>query len=128
MAGPQKIHDTRHVRNIALVGPTGAGTTTLFLRLCGGLAGKPGQATVGGLDPAGPEQRRKLPETVGVVFQNPDDQLFSPTVLEDVAFGPLNLGATRFIEKPLNFEHFLKTILELLTAKPPVSTPQMPLA
>jgi len=79
---------------VGLVGPNGAGKTTLFLRLCGVLSGKPGQAAVGGLDPADPAQRRKLPETVGVVFQNPDDQLFSPTVLEDVAFGPLNLGAT----------------------------------
>ncbi|MBX9583193.1 MAG: energy-coupling factor ABC transporter ATP-binding protein [Gemmataceae bacterium] len=78
----------------ALVGPNGAGKTTLFLRLCGVLPGKPGQASVGGLDPADPGQRKKLPETVGVVFQNPDDQLFSPTVLDDVAFGPLNLGAS----------------------------------
>jgi cobalt/nickel transport system ATP-binding protein len=79
---------------VALVGPNGAGKTTLFLRLCGVLAGRPDQALVGGLDPADPAQRKKLPETVGVVFQNPDDQLFSPTVAEDVAFGPLNLGAT----------------------------------
>ena len=79
---------------VALVGPNGAGKTTLFLRLCGVLAGRIGEASVGGLDPADPKQRKKLPETVGVVFQNPDDQLFSPTVGEDVAFGPLNLGAT----------------------------------
>jgi cobalt/nickel transport system ATP-binding protein len=79
---------------VALVGPNGAGKTTLFLRLCGVLAGKPGEATVSGLDPAIPEHRKKLPEVVGVVFQNPDDQLFSPTVEEDVAFGPLNMGAT----------------------------------
>jgi len=79
---------------VGLVGPNGAGKTTLFLRLCGVLPGKPGEASVLGLDPADPAQRRKLPATVGVVFQNPDDQLFSPTVLEDVAFGPLNLGAT----------------------------------
>lgn len=78
----------------ALVGPNGAGKTTLFLRLCGVLAGKPGQVRVGALDPAVPEHRRKLPEVVGVVFQNPDDQLFSPTVEEDVAFGPLNAGAS----------------------------------
>ena len=80
--------------SVALVGPNGAGKTTLFLRLCGVLPGRPGEASVGGLDPAVPAERRKLSETVGVVFQNPDDQLFSPTVLEDVAFGPLNLGAT----------------------------------
>jgi cobalt/nickel transport system ATP-binding protein len=78
----------------ALVGPNGAGKTTLFLRLCGVLAGTPGQATVTGLDPAIPEHRKKLPEVIGVVFQNPDDQLFSPSVEEDVAFGPLNMGAT----------------------------------
>jgi len=79
---------------VAIVGPNGAGKTTLFLRLCGVLAGKPGQVAVNGLDPAIPEHRKKLPEVVGVVFQNPDDQLFSPTVEEDVAFGPLNMGAT----------------------------------
>jgi cobalt/nickel transport system ATP-binding protein len=79
---------------IAIVGPNGAGKTTLFLRLCGVLPGKPGQAGVNGLDPAVHEHRKKLPEVVGVVFQNPDDQLFSPTVEEDVAFGPLNMGAS----------------------------------
>lgn len=79
---------------VALVGPNGAGKTTLFLRLCGVLPGKPGQASVCGLDPARADHRKKLPEVVGVVFQNPDDQLFSPTVEEDVAFGPLNLGLT----------------------------------
>jgi cobalt/nickel transport system ATP-binding protein len=79
---------------VALVGPNGAGKTTLFLRLCGVLSGKPGEATVVGLDPADPGHRKKLPGAVGVVFQNPDDQLFSATLLEDVAFGPLNLGAS----------------------------------
>jgi cobalt/nickel transport system ATP-binding protein len=79
---------------VALVGPNGAGKTTLFLRLCGVLPGTPGEAAVGGLDPALAADRKKLPTTVGVVFQNPDDQLFSPTVGDDVAFGPLNLGAT----------------------------------
>ena len=79
---------------VAIVGPNGAGKTTLFQRLCGVLAGKPGEASVHGLDPAVPEHRKKLPGVVGVVFQNPDDQLFSPTVAEDVAFGPLNMGAT----------------------------------
>lgn len=77
---------------VALVGPNGAGKTTLFLRLCGVLAGKPGQTRVHGLDPADNAHRQELPRTIGVVFQNPDDQLFSSTVVEDVAFGPLNLG------------------------------------
>jgi cobalt/nickel transport system ATP-binding protein len=77
---------------VALVGPNGAGKTTLFLRLCGVLPGRPGEAAVAGLDPADPAQRKTLPGAVGVLFQNPDDQLFSPTVRDDVAFGPLNLG------------------------------------
>jgi cobalt/nickel transport system ATP-binding protein len=79
---------------VALVGPNGAGKTTLFLRLCGVLTGKGGEVTVCGRDPADAKQRKELPARVGVVFQNPDDQLFSATVLEDVAFGPLNMGAT----------------------------------
>ena len=78
---------------VAVVGANGAGKTTLLLRLCGVLAGQRGQAEVCGLDPADPHHRAKLPASVGVVFQNPDDQLFAATVLEDVAFGPLNLGA-----------------------------------
>ncbi len=77
---------------VAIVGPNGAGKTTLFLRLCGVLPGHAGQVIVQGLDAAYAESRKKLPEVIGVVFQNPDDQLFSATVLEDVAFGPLNLG------------------------------------
>jgi cobalt/nickel transport system ATP-binding protein len=79
---------------VAIVGPNGAGKTTLFLRLCGVLNGTPGQALVNGHDPADPKERKRLPESVGIVFQNPDDQLFSPTVADDVAFGPLNLGAS----------------------------------
>ncbi len=79
---------------VAIVGPNGAGKTTLFLRLCGVLPGQPGQVIVQGLDAADAKSQKKLPEVIGVVFQNPDDQLFSATVLEDVAFGPLNLGQT----------------------------------
>jgi cobalt/nickel transport system ATP-binding protein len=86
--------EVRAGERVALVGPNGAGKTTLFLRLCGVLPGNPGEAAVAGLDPADPGHRKKLPGVVGVVFQNPDDQLFSATLLEDVAFGPLNLGAT----------------------------------
>lgn len=77
---------------VALVGPNGAGKTTLFLRLCGVLTGERGQAEVNGLDPANPARKRELPASIGVVFQNPDDQLFCPTVFDDVAFGPINLG------------------------------------
>src|SRR5690606_25977118 len=76
---------------VALVGPNGAGKSTLMLHLNGLLTGSKGTVTVAGLpvaDPHLPLIRAK----VGLVFQNPDDQLFSPTVFEDVAFGPLNMG------------------------------------
>jgi cobalt/nickel transport system ATP-binding protein len=78
--------------SVGLLGPNGAGKTTLFLCLCGVLKTRPGAVRVVGLDPADPAQRKQLPAQVGVAFQNSDDQLFSPTVFDDVAFGPLNLG------------------------------------
>ena len=76
---------------VALVGPNGAGKSTLMLHLNGILTGRSGDVTVGDKRIA----RDNLPAIramVGLVFQNPDDQLFSPTVFEDVAFGPLHMG------------------------------------
>jgi cobalt/nickel transport system ATP-binding protein len=77
---------------IGLVGPNGAGKTSLFLCLTGVLSPRSGAMRICGLEVRNPAQRRCLPEHVGIVFQNSDDQLFSSTVLDDVAFGPLNLG------------------------------------
>ena len=77
---------------VGLVGPNGAGKTSLFLCLAGVIAPRSGAARVAGLDPGDPAQRRRLPSYVGIDFQNPEDQLFSTTVLDDVAFGPLNQG------------------------------------
>jgi cobalt/nickel transport system ATP-binding protein len=78
--------------SVGLIGPNGAGKTTLFLCLCGVLRAQSGTIRVAELDPADAVQRKRLPAHVGVVFQNSDDQLFSSTVGDDVAFGPLNLG------------------------------------
>jgi cobalt/nickel transport system ATP-binding protein len=78
--------------SVGLVGPNGAGKTTLFLALTGVLSPRSGDVCVCGLEVRDRTQRRKLPEKVGIVFQNSDDQLFSTTVLDDVAFGPLNFG------------------------------------
>jgi cobalt/nickel transport system ATP-binding protein len=78
--------------SVGLVGPNGAGKTTLFLCLCGVLVPRASALTVAGLDLRDPAQRKRLPTRAGIVFQNSDDQLFSATVLDDVAFGPLNLG------------------------------------
>jgi cobalt/nickel transport system ATP-binding protein len=82
----------RHGERVAVLGPNGAGKTTLMLHLNGLLTGE-GELTVAGID-ARRGDVRALRSRVGLVFQDPDDQLFMPTVREDVAFGPLNLGAT----------------------------------
>jgi cobalt/nickel transport system ATP-binding protein len=78
---------------VALLGPNGAGKTTLVLHLNGILSGGPGSIRVAGL-PVARDTLREIRRRVGIVFQDPDDQLFLPTVGEDVAFGPANLGLT----------------------------------
>lgn len=84
--------DIHAQEKVALVGPNGAGKSTLMLHLNGILGQHDnGRVQVSGL----PINRANLPHIrakVGLVFQNPDDQLFSPTVFEDVAFGPLHMG------------------------------------
>ena len=76
---------------VALVGPNGAGKSTLILHLNGILTGVQGQVQVCGLSVQPPNLGRVRAQ-VGLVFQTPDDQLFSPTVFDDVAFGPLYQG------------------------------------
>ena len=79
-----------HGEKVALVGPNGAGKSTLLLHLNGILQGS-GQLQIGGL-PLSKENLGRIRALVGLVFQNPDDQLFSPTVFEDVAYGPIYQG------------------------------------
>src|ERR1700677_4422172 len=81
-----------HGERVGLVGSNGAGKTTLFLCLAGVLNVGPGVIRLAGLDPAVAADRRVLPGRVGIIFQNSDDQLFSTSLADDVAFGPLNLG------------------------------------
>jgi cobalt/nickel transport system ATP-binding protein len=76
---------------VALLGPNGAGKTTLVLHLNGIHLPQAGTVEVGGL-PVTKDQLREIRRRVGIVFQDPDDQLFMPTVREDVGFGPANLG------------------------------------
>ena len=75
---------------VALVGPNGAGKSTLMLHLNGILQGR-GAVRVCGLE-VNDKTLGKVRAAVGLVFQNPDDQLFSPTVFDDVAFGPIYQG------------------------------------
>jgi cobalt/nickel transport system ATP-binding protein len=76
---------------VALLGPNGAGKTTLVLHLNGILTPTDGTVHVDGL-PVVRDNLMEVRRRVGIVFQDPDDQLFMPSVREDVAFGPANLG------------------------------------
>lgn len=76
---------------VALVGPNGSGKSTLLLHLNGILRAQTGSIRIGGL-PLTDAHVGTIRTWVGLTFQNPDDQLFSPRVYEDVAFGPLNMG------------------------------------
>ena len=81
---------------VALLGPNGAGKTTLVMHLNGILSPTSGAISIADftLDSSNKEITKKVRELVGIVFQDPDDQLFMPTVFEDVAFGPTNMGLT----------------------------------
>jgi cobalt/nickel transport system ATP-binding protein len=76
---------------VAVLGPNGAGKSTLCLQLNGILAPTEGSVSVGGMRVGG-KSLKEVRRRVGVVFQDPDDMLFMPTVEQDVAFGPSNLG------------------------------------
>jgi cobalt/nickel transport system ATP-binding protein len=76
---------------VALLGPNGAGKTTLVMHLNGILTPGHGTVHVGGV-PVVKEHLKQVRQRVGLVFQDPDDQLFMPTVRDDVAFGPANMG------------------------------------
>jgi cobalt/nickel transport system ATP-binding protein len=77
---------------IGLIGPNGCGKTTLFQIIMGLLPAKSGEVLLEGKVIQKEKDFRKLRQKLGFLFQDSDDQLFSPTVLEDVAFGPLNMG------------------------------------
>lgn len=76
---------------VAVLGPNGAGKTTLMLHLNGVLTPTEGTVAIGGRT-IGRDTLRDVRRAVGLVFQDPDDQLFMPTVAQDVAFGPANFG------------------------------------
>ena len=95
---PSGLHAVRdltlnipHGSRVALLGANGAGKSTLLLLAAGLLTPSSGEISVGGV-PISPRTMSLVRATVGFVFQNPDDQLFMPTVRDDVAFGPVNMG------------------------------------
>jgi cobalt/nickel transport system ATP-binding protein len=80
-----------HGERLAVLGPNGAGKTTLMLHLNGVLTATTGSVEITGI-PVSRKNLQDIRRRVGLVFQDPDDQLFMPTVAQDVAFGPANFG------------------------------------
>ena len=100
---------------VGLVGPNGAGKTTFFLLVCGVLKPDAGEVTLFGEPMVYGDFR---PE-IGLVFQNPDDQLFCPSVRDDVAFGPQNLGLSKEDVKVRVIEALSTTGVLELADRPP---------
>ncbi len=80
---------------VGLIGPNGSGKTTLFHIIMGLLKPDAGELKIFGQPRRKEKDFTEVRRRIGFVFQDPDDQLFSPTVAEDIAFGPLNLGIPR---------------------------------
>jgi len=107
-----------HGESVALVGANGAGKSTLLLHLNGYLVATRGQVRIGDY-PLTRKNLKIVRRSVGMVFQDPDDQLFMPTVFDDVAFGPLNLGLAE-AEVELNVMQALETVgVPHLRERPP---------
>ena len=99
-----------HGESVAIVGANGAGKSTLLLHLNGYLKSTSGIVRIGD-SPILPENLKQVRRAVGLVFQDPDDQLFMPTVFDDVAFGPLNMRLP-----PEEVHKRVKTALETVGA------------
>lgn len=112
-----------HGESVALVGENGAGKSTLLLHLNGCLRAASGVLRVGDFL-LGPHNLNVVRRTVGMVFQNPDDQLFMPTVFDDVAFGPLNLGLTQSEVEAKVKEALCIVGVEHLSKRPPYKLSQ----
>jgi cobalt/nickel transport system ATP-binding protein len=107
-----------HGESVGIAGANGTGKTTLLLSLAGHLLPTKGEVWIGGVCST-KRTRQELRRKVGIVFQRTDDQLFMPTVYEDVAFGPTNLGLT-----PERVDERVRSALEMvgclhLSSRPP---------
>jgi len=105
---------------VALLGPNGAGKSTLFLHFNGILKPYKGEILIKGKSiKYDSKSLLEVRKTVGIVFQDSDDQLFAPTVMEDVAFGPLNLGYSEEETKKIVEESLKSVGMEGYENKPP---------
>ncbi len=105
---------------VALLGPNGAGKSTLFLHFNGILSPSTGSVLIeGDTVKYNKKDLMQIRQKVGIVFQNPDDQLFAPTVLEDVAFGPMNMGLDKQEVEVRVKEALLRVGMEGFEKKPP---------
>lgn len=95
---------------VGLSGPNGSGKTTLFQLIMGLLKPNGGKVEILGKERRTEDDFIEVREKIGLLFQDPDDQLFSPTVAEDIAFGPLNLR-----KSPQDTEKILKDTLEIFS-------------
>ena len=82
-------------QRLSIAGPNGAGKSTLFRIALGLQHPTSGTVTIFGKERRVEADFHEVRRRIGLVFQDPDDQLFCPTVAEDIAFGPLNLGRTK---------------------------------
>jgi cobalt/nickel transport system ATP-binding protein len=83
-----------HGESVGITGANGAGKTTLLLNMNGHLLPASGEISIGEI-PLTKKTKQEIRKKVGFIFQRPDDQLFMPSVYEDVAFGPINLGLSQ---------------------------------
>ena len=105
---------------VALLGPNGAGKSTLFLHFNGILRPSSGTVVIDGENVNyNKKELMKIRQKVGIVFQNPDDQLFAPTVVEDVAFGPMNMGLPKDEVESRVKEALSRVGMEGFEKKPP---------
>ncbi|MBU4479414.1 MAG: energy-coupling factor ABC transporter ATP-binding protein [Candidatus Omnitrophica bacterium] len=112
-----------HGESVAIVGENGAGKSTLLLHLNGCLTAAMGSVRIGE-HAITKKNINAVRRSVGMVFQNPDDQLFMPTVFDDVAFGPLNLGYTKQ-EAEAKVNEALDTVrMRHLSRRPPYKLSQ----
>jgi len=107
-----------HGESVAIIGANGAGKSTLLQQLNGSLAPSAGQVRIDGV-PVTHATLQEVRRSVGMVFQQPDDQLFMPTVYDDVAFGPLNLDISGPALEQRVFQALDAVSARHLATKPP---------